>query len=126
MWDFHDKALVQPQPDGSLPFRYAGAFGEDVADPVPDMCLNGIVFADLEEKPAAEEVKVCQAPLYLQYQEWHGMFGGYYLHNECFTEDLSQLAFTWELLCDGQVVESGDPGGAVCGSRRPAAPGAPL
>lgn len=107
LWDFHDKALVQPQPDGSLPFRYAGAFGEDVADPVPDMCLNGIVFADLEEKPAAEEVKVCQAPLYLQYQEWHGMFGGYYLHNECFTEDLSQLAFTWELLCDGQVVESG-------------------
>ena len=38
------------------------------------------------------------------------MFGGYYLHNECFTEDLSQLAFTWELLCDGQVVESA-PGG---------------
>ena len=71
LWDFHDKGLVQPQPDGSLPFRYAGAFGEDVADPVPDMCLNGIVFADLEEKPAAEEVKVCQAPLYLQYQEWH-------------------------------------------------------
>ena len=27
LWDFHDKALVQPQPDGSLPFRYAGASG---------------------------------------------------------------------------------------------------
>ena len=39
LWDFHDKALVQPQPDGSLPFHYAGAFGEDVADPVPDLSL---------------------------------------------------------------------------------------
>ena len=107
LWDFADKALVQPGEDGKAPFRYAGAFGEDVSDPVPDMCLNGIVFADLEEKPAAEEVKVCQAPLYVKYESWHGMGGAYHLHNEHFVSDLSDLEFTWELVCDGTTVERG-------------------
>lgn len=107
LWDFADKALVQPGEDGKAPFRYAGAFGEDVADSVPDMCLNGIVFADLEEKPAAEEVKVCQAPLYVKYESWHGMGGAYHLYNEQFVSDLSDLEFSWELVCDGKTVERG-------------------
>lgn len=107
LWDFQDKALVQPAEDGTAPFRYAGAFGEDVADPVADMCLNGIVFADLEEKPAAEEVKICQAPLYVKYESWHGMGGAYHLYNESFVSDLTDLEFSWELVCDGAVVEQG-------------------
>lgn len=104
LWDFVDKAIADPS--GAL--RYAGAFGEDVQDPVRDMCLNGIVFADLELKPAAEEIKVIQAPLHLDYFSWHGMFGSYQLHNECFDSDLSDFCFTWELICDGHVVEEGE------------------
>ena len=58
LWDFHDKALVQTDGEGRPHFRYAGAFGEDVIDRTPDMCLNGIVFADLKEKPGAQEAWV--------------------------------------------------------------------
>lgn len=103
IWDFADKAIADPE--GKM--RYAGWFGEDVQDPVPDMCLNGIVFADLTLKPAAEEIKICQAPIYVKYTSWHGMFGAYHLYNEYFTSDLSELQFDWELICDGKVVEQG-------------------
>ena len=107
LWDFIDKAIVQKGDDGEIRFRYAGAFGENVIDPVPDMCLNGILFADLSQKPSAEEIKVCQAPIYLEYNSWHGMFGTYYLHNECFDSDLSELEFSWELINDGECVQQG-------------------
>ena len=107
LWDFHDKALVQTDGEGQPHFRYAGAFGEDVIDRTPDMCLNGIVFADLKEKPGAQEVKNCQAPIYIDYQHWHGFNGAYHLHNEHFSSDLSDLEVTWELICDGDVVETG-------------------
>lgn len=120
LWDFIDKAIAQKGEDGAVCFRYAGAFGEEVKDPVPDMCLNGILFADLTEKPSAEEVKVYQAPVYLKYQSWHGMPGAYYLHNEAFASDLSELEFHWDLLCDGQCVQQGTldglnvpPGGEI-------------
>lgn len=107
IWDYIDKAIAQESGDGELRFRYAGAFGEDVADPVPDMCLNGILFADLSPKPAAEEIKICQAPIYLKYSSWHGMSGTYYLHNEYFDSDLSDLEFSWELLNNGECVQKG-------------------
>lgn len=107
LWDFIDKALVQKGEDGALRFRYAGAFGEKVVDPVPDMCLNGILFADLSPKPWAEEIKICQAPVYLKYESWHGMAGAYYLHNESFHSDLPEFAFSWELLSDGECVQEG-------------------
>ncbi|MDE6639364.1 MAG: DUF4981 domain-containing protein [Acetatifactor sp.] len=107
LWDFIDKAIAQKGDEAVIRFRYAGAFGEDIKDSVPDMCLNGILFADLSQKPAAEEIKVCQAPLYLKYNSWHGMFGAYYLHNECFDSDLSELEFGWELLNNGECVQKG-------------------
>lgn len=107
LWDFIDKAIAQRGDDGEIRFRYAGAFGENVVDPVPDMCLNGILFADLSQKPSAEEIKVCQAPIYLKYDSWHGMFGTYYLHNECFDSDLSELEFSWELINNGECVQKG-------------------
>lgn len=120
LWDFIDKAIAQKGEDGKIRFRYAGAFGEDVMDPVPDMCLNGILFADLGQKPAAEEIKVCQAPVYLCRKDWHGMFGVYYLHNECVVSDLSELEFRWELVNDGRCVQEGildgiciPPGGEI-------------
>lgn len=107
LWDFHDKAIQQTMPDGSKWMRYAGAFGEDVQDPVADMCLNGIVFADLSPKPAAWELKSLQAPVQIVYQSWHGIFGSYYLVNEHLSTNCGDLHLEWSLVCDGEEVESG-------------------
>lgn len=103
LWDFADKAIAQKGQDEKLRFRYAGAFGESVMDPVKDMCLNGIVYADLEKKPAAEEVKNCQAPVYIKYEG----SGNCRLYNEYMTSDLTDLEFDWELVRDGICVERG-------------------
>ena len=107
LWDFHDKAIMQSNEDGTKQLRYAGAFGESVQDPVPDMCLNGIVFADLTEKPAAWELKNLQSPVQVIYTSWHGMHGCYYIVNENLREDLSDKIFSWQLICNGKVAEEG-------------------
>ncbi len=110
LWDFRDKAIEEKMPDGSKHMRYAGAFQEEVKDSVADMCLNGIVFADLTPKPAAFELKTLQAPVQVIYQNWHGLFGNYYIVNEALSEDCSNLSFDWELICDGKKVQEGNLG----------------
>ena len=37
-----------------------------MTDPVPDMCLNGVVFADLSYKPGAYEVRNGQSPVTIE------------------------------------------------------------
>lgn len=109
LWDFHDKALIKKE-DGKEKYVYAGAFDEEVKDPVEDMCLNGIVFPDLSWKPAAFEVKNCQAPIDISYRKPHPYFGqeGYYIKNNYQFLDLSHLRILWELQCDGKIVEAGE------------------
>lgn len=110
IWDFQDKALVQTREDGSTRYVYAGAFNEEIVDPVKDMCLNGVVFPDLSWKPSAFEVKNCQAPVMVWYKEVHPFMGpsGYNIKNNYLNRDLSHLRITWELQCDGKIVDSGE------------------
>lgn len=107
LWDYHDKGVYVKSADGKKQLRYAGAFGESVKDPVPDMCLNGIVFADLTPKPAAWELQSLQSPIQLVYRDWHGIIGSYYVVNENLSMDTSAYVFEWELVCDGFPAESG-------------------
>ena len=48
-------------------YVYGGYFGEDVVDPVPDMCMNGVVHPDLSFKPGALEVRNGQSPVLIEY-----------------------------------------------------------
>ena len=109
IWDFQDKALTQEQADGSRKYGYAGAFGETVVDPVPDMCLNGVVFPDLSWKPQAYEVRNCQAPVRIvRFEHQFVPRTMYFLKNDYLMLDLSHIRITWELLCDGKIVETGE------------------
>ena len=122
IWDFQDKALVRAKASGDfgeniesvsgqsekIRYGYGGAFGEDVVDPVPDMCLNGVVFADLTEKPACLEIRNCQAPVAIRYRGAGRMgSGGYELVNRYLLRDLSHLEVNWELVLFGRCVEQG-------------------
>lgn len=108
VWDFQDKAMPQEREDGSIAFRYAGAFGETVMDAVRDMCLNGVVYPDLSEKPHAYEIKNRQAPVSVRYESWHGMEGVYTILNENLEDSFDIYTFDWELISDGNVVETGE------------------
>lgn len=116
LWDFADKALyVSMDEQGYARFNapnkkyvYGGAFGEDVMDETPDMCMNGIVFPDLSYKPAAYEVRNGQAPvriervhqIYFGTKEWR-IFNDYHI------SDLSHIKIVWELVSDGEILKQG-------------------
>ncbi len=109
LWDFQDKALTRIKKDGSIKYVYGGAFDEAIVDPVKDMCLNGVVLPDLSWKPAAYEVRNVQAPVKLY--RGTSMFSDravYKIRNDYQFLDLSHLRITWELQCDGKVVDSGE------------------
>lgn len=108
IWDFQDKALALLDSDGRKKYVYAGAFGEDVIDPVPDMCLNGIVFPDLTKKPAANEIKNVLSPIQINYVTLPYYEHGFYeIKNYYEDRDLSHLVIRFELVCNGKVVDSG-------------------
>lgn len=111
IWDFADKAILK---DGR--FVYGGAFGEEIMDPTPDMCLNGVVFPDLSVKPGTEEVKYIQAPVQIAPHSTYVIdsnTGGYTLKmvwsvvNEFHARSLEGYALNWEIVKDGVSLLSG-------------------
>lgn len=94
--------------DAGKKYVYGGAFGEEVMDQTPDMCMNGVVFPDLSFKPGAYEVRNGQSPvtiekvrqIYLGTQEWR-------IINRYHTLDLSHLKIVWELINNGEIVKRG-------------------
>ena len=109
IWDFQDKALTMRKADGTLKYVYGGAFGETVVDQVKDMCLNGVVLPDLSWKPQAYEVRNCQAPVRIErFEHQFVSWTMYFLRNDYLMLDLSHIRITWELQCDGMVVDSGE------------------
>lgn len=108
LWDFADKALVKETTEGEKRYVYGGAFGEAILDRVPDMCLNGVVFADLSLKPGAYEVKNVQAPVRIN-ETPKALFEESVLaiRNLYHTVDLSHLKLIWELVCEGESIQQG-------------------
>ncbi len=73
-----------------------------------DMCLNGVVFADLKWKPAAYEIRNVQAPVQIRMrQNIHAGRKIWTLCNDYHTLSLNHLYMDWELQCDGNIVEKG-------------------
>ena len=65
VWDWQDKALPLPLPDGSVGFGHGGDFGEGFVEPNEPVFMtnNGLVRADLRWKPVAWEVREAYAPI---------------------------------------------------------------
>lgn len=108
LWDFADKAIAVKSPlTGNTKYCYGGAFDEEVIDGTPDMCLNGIVFADLSYKPGAYEVRNVQSPVIMEESsDWTGKHF-LKLTNHYHALDLSHLKFTYEIQENGAIVDSG-------------------
>ena len=108
IWDFADKAIAIHEEDGNIKYGYGGAFGEDVTDPVPDMCLNGVVFADLSYKPGAYEVRNGQSPVTIE--QVKNPYTGetiWVLANRYHTLDLSHLQVRYEIVQNGETLAKG-------------------
>lgn len=74
-------------------------------DGTPDMCLNGIVFADLSYKPGAYEVRNVQSPILIEEtSDWNGK---HFLKvtNHYHTLYLSHLNFDYDIQENGTFTE---------------------
>ncbi len=105
VWDWADKAITKYTEDGQPYWAYGGDFNEPVVDPVPDMCLNGVVLPDLTPKPGAMEIKNIQAPVRVKPLDLDN--GTLILENRYHTLSLEHLYVCWELIKDGLPVAQG-------------------
>ncbi len=103
IWDLADKALVMS--DGE--YGYGGDFGESLVDPVPDMCICGILQPDLSYHPAVYEIKKEQSPIYISLDEVKNNKIQFTLHNEMIGVDLQQYPVIWELRREQTVIRQG-------------------
>ncbi|MCQ2431128.1 MAG: hypothetical protein MJ175_00840 [Clostridia bacterium] len=81
VWDWQDKSLPLPLPDGTFGFGHGGDFDEPFKEPSepPYMTNNGLVRADLVWKPVAYEVREAYAPLLIDSEfsdsAWMPLYG---------------------------------------------------
>jgi len=101
VWDFQDKALTVHK-DGISYWGYGGDFNEPVTDPVPDMCLNGVVWPDLTPHPGAFEIKHFQSPVTIEASN-----GEYRIYNRHQSGTLAPYDIEWTVLRNGTTVEKG-------------------
>jgi len=105
IWDWSDKAITQYTEDGQAYWAYGGDFGESVLDPVPEMCLNGVVQPDLTPHPGAYEIKRVQAPVTIRPKSvQEGLLS---IENHYTDMDLSHLELSWQIMAEGDLVGSG-------------------
>ena len=94
IWDWRDKALQMRLPDGRIRYAHGGDFGESVREKQnpPFMTNNGILRADLCEKPVAREVRQIYCPVRIdrahQFSAWHtvGREGDFEFRNRTMTQ----------------------------------------
>jgi beta-galactosidase len=105
IWDWSDKALLFKDSNGEMQYGYGGDFGENIVDPVKDMCLNGVVNPDLDPHPGAYEIKQQQSPIKIIY--YRDTDGTILIKNYHLVKDLSEFVLKWEISCDGEIVQIG-------------------
>jgi beta-galactosidase len=109
IWDWADKALRFPLPDG----RQVLGYGNDLEEHFdyaavgehPSQVLNGLVAADLTVHPGAWEVKKVQAPV--AFEAPRAAEGRISIRNKYQFISLDHLSIHWELLENGRVIRSG-------------------
>ncbi len=106
IWDWADQGLYRNGPDGRPYIAYGGDFGD-----MPNLrafCLNGIVFADRIIAPKYHEVKKVYQQADFQVERIAPYFTTLRVLNRFDHTNLNQFDLHWQLLSDGEIVQSGN------------------
>lgn len=103
IWDWIDQSLYNYTPDGTRYLAYGGDFGDKPND--GQFVMNGIIFGDLEPKPAYYEVKRVYQPVSVTPVDMSK--GQIEIFNKNYFEPLTEN-MSWTLLQDGKEVAKGD------------------
>ena len=103
IWDWVDQGLYKKDKNGKMFWAYGGDMGDDVND--SNFCINGIVQPDRTPEPEYYETKhVFQYVSLIPMDLAQGQF---ILRNNYYHTDLSNYEFRWNLLQNGEVIQSG-------------------
>ncbi|PXW88317.1 beta-galactosidase [Streptohalobacillus salinus] len=104
IWDFKDQSLQHKTADGVEFLAYGGDFGESPHD--SNFSGNGIVFGDGSPTPKLDEVKRQYQPA--SFSAGDLTKGQITMTNRYLFTNLNQLTFYYDLLENGDVIESGE------------------
>ena len=105
IWDWVDQGLQKEVPGrpGEYFFAYGGDFGDRPTD--WNFCANGLTTPDRSVTPKLEEVK--KVYQYIAVHPLDLRNGRVRIQNKYQFTNLAEFDLTWELSCDGRVIEAG-------------------
>lgn len=105
IWDWVDQGLRKEIPGrpGEYFFAYGGDFGDRPTD--WNFCVNGLTTPDRSITPKLEEVK--KVYQYIEVKPVDVVQGRIRIRNKYQFLNLDQFDMSWELSCDGSVVQAG-------------------
>ena len=105
IWDWVDQGLQKEVP--GKPGEYFFAYGGDYGDRPTDwnFCVNGLTTPDRSITPKMEEVK--KVYQYIAISPKDALNGKINIKNKYQFINLEQFDPSWELSCDGSVIEAG-------------------
>lgn len=105
IWDWVDQGLLTTDENGEKYWTYGGDWGEEGIPSDGNFCINGIVWPDRTPKPALNEVK--KVYQYVGFEPVDLSAGLIRVTNKYDFTNLSEFNFEWEVVSDGNIIESG-------------------
>ncbi|WP_220763763.1 glycoside hydrolase family 2 TIM barrel-domain containing protein [Flavobacterium sp. UMI-01] len=102
IWDWIDQGLVKKDQNGKEFFAYGGDFGDKPNS--GSFCLNGIITADRNPKPATYECKYVNQPAVITAID--AAKGNFEIFNRHHAVDLGQYDLVWNLTENGKSIQS--------------------
>lgn len=105
IWDWVDQGIEKFTESGERYFAYGGDFGPDSLRNDNNFCINGIVNPDRELNPHAYEVQYVYQNFKAEAFDLPN--GQVKITNEFSFRDFSGMELEWEVLENGEIVQSG-------------------
>ena len=105
IWDWVDQGMLKTNETGEKYWAYGGDFGEAGIPSDGNFCCNGLTWPDRTGKPGLNEVnRVYQ---YVGFEPVDLKTGLIKITNKYDFTNLSEFNFEWEVVSDGNVLQSG-------------------
>jgi beta-galactosidase len=105
IWDWVDQGILKTNENGEKFWTYGGDFGEPGMPSDGNFCLNGLVWPDRTAHPGLYEVK--RVYQYVGFEPVDLKTGLVKITNKYDFTDLAEFNFDWEVISDGNVLQSG-------------------
>lgn len=105
IWDWVDQGILKTSEEGEKYWTYGGDYGNPGMPSDGNFCLNGLVWPDRTPHPGLYEVK--KVYQYVGFDVIDLKSGLIRVTNKYDFTNLAEFSFDWEVVSDGNVLQSG-------------------